>query len=88
MIAYTGPVVVGNAGDNSVSSYRLHASETQQLPYDPTAGADLCGVAMAVNQCRADLQHNLATQRLRYRYSAQQVCCEHCFDEKITTQAF
>jgi len=24
-------VVVGNVGDSSVSSYRLHASETQQL---------------------------------------------------------
>jgi len=28
---YIRPVVVGNVGDNSVSSYRLHASETQQL---------------------------------------------------------
>ena len=30
-----GPVVVGNVGDNSVSSYQLHASETQQ-PATPT----------------------------------------------------
>ena len=28
---YTGPVVVGNVGDNSLSSYLVHASETQQL---------------------------------------------------------
>ena len=27
---YIGPVVVGNVGDNSVSGYRLHASETEQ----------------------------------------------------------
>jgi len=26
-----GPIVVGNVGDNSISSYRQHASETQQL---------------------------------------------------------
>jgi len=45
-----GPVVVGNVGDNSDSSYRLHASETQQLSYVPMADATpicyLCGVAM------------------------------------------
>jgi len=29
----TNDIVVGNEGDNSVSSYRLHASETQQLSY-------------------------------------------------------
>ena len=35
-------------GDNSVSSYRLHAAETQQLSYVPmtVADASLCGVAM------------------------------------------
>ena len=44
-------VVVGNVGNNSVSSYRLHASETQQLPYVPMAVDDVtpicywCGVA-------------------------------------------
>jgi len=34
-------VLVDNLGDNSVSSYRLHASETQQLSYmyDPMADA-------------------------------------------------
>jgi len=39
-----GPVVVGNVGDNSVSSCRLHASETQQLA-DATPICYLCGVA-------------------------------------------
>jgi len=43
---YTGPVVVGNVGDNSVSRYRLNASETQQLA-DATPICHLCG---AVNQ--------------------------------------
>ena len=47
---YTGPVVVGNVGDNSVSRYRLNASETQQLA-DATPICYLCG---AVNQWRAD----------------------------------
>ena len=41
---YIGPVVVGNVGDNSVSSYRLHVSETQQLA-DATPIRYLCGVA-------------------------------------------
>jgi len=41
---YIGPVVVGNVGDNSVSSYRLHVSETQQLA-DATPICYLCGVA-------------------------------------------
>jgi len=35
---------VGNAGDNSVSSYRLYASETQQLA-DATPICYLCAVA-------------------------------------------
>jgi len=34
-----GAVVVGNVGDNSVSSYRLHASETHQLSHVPKADA-------------------------------------------------
>jgi len=33
------PVVVGNVGDNNVSSYRLHASKTEQLSYVPMADA-------------------------------------------------
>ena len=33
------PVVVGNVGDNSVSSYRLQASEIQQLSYVPMTDA-------------------------------------------------
>jgi len=41
---YIGPVVVGNVGDNSVSSYRLHVSETQQLA-DATSICYLHGVA-------------------------------------------
>ena len=36
---YIGPVVEGNVGDNSVSSYRLRASETQQLSCVPMAYA-------------------------------------------------
>jgi len=68
---YIEPVVVGNVGDNGVSSYRLHAYETQQLA-DATPICYLCGAARgaAVNQRRADLQHaTLATQRLRYPVS-------------------
>ena len=41
---------MGNIGDNSVTSYRLHASETQQLSYVPMADDTpfcyLCGVAV------------------------------------------
>ena len=54
--AHHDTVVVGNVGDNSVSSYRLHACEKQQLSYAPMADATpiccLCGVAdwAAVNQ--------------------------------------
>jgi len=41
---YIGPVVVGNVGDNSVSSCRQDASETQQLA-DASPICYLCGVA-------------------------------------------
>jgi len=48
---------VGNVGDNSISSYRLHASEIQQLscaPIIPMADATpiwyLCGVARGSRQ--------------------------------------
>ena len=62
---------MGNVGDNSVSSYQ-HASETQQLPYVPIAGATpvryLYGVAMGQPSTK-DLQLVLATQRLRYTLS-------------------
>jgi len=40
-----GRVVVSNVGDNSVSSYRLYASETQQQLADATPICYLCGVA-------------------------------------------
>jgi len=60
-----GSVVVGNVGDNSVSSYRLRACETQQLT-DATPRVELLGAA--VSQWRANLQHNLATQRLFFLY--------------------
>ena len=43
------PVVVGNVGDNSVSSYRLHASETQQLA-SAAPICQLCGVARGSRQ--------------------------------------
>ena len=62
---------MGNVSDNGVSSYRLHAYETQQLA-DATPICYLCGAARgaAVNQRWADLQHaTLATQRLRYPVS-------------------
>ena len=43
-----GPVVVGNVGNNSVSSYRLHAYETQQMPcFDGRHHIHLCEVARA-----------------------------------------
>jgi len=43
------PVVVGNVGDSSVSSYRLHASETQQLA-SAAPICQLCGVARGSRQ--------------------------------------
>jgi len=59
---------MGNVGDNSVSSYRLNASETQQLADAPLM-CYLCGVdGAAVNQSRTDMQHTLATQWLRDRH--------------------
>ena len=64
------PVVVGNVGDNSSvsSSYRLYASETQQLA-DATPICYLWSCyGAAVNQRRADLLHTLATPQLRDRY--------------------
>ena len=39
IIYWAGQVVVGNVGDSSVSSYRLHAFETQHLSYVPMAEA-------------------------------------------------
>jgi len=39
-----GSFVVGNVGDNGVSSHRLHASEMQQMA-DATPICSLCGVA-------------------------------------------
>jgi len=70
MILYWACIVVGNVCDNSVDSYRLHASETQLLSYvadaTPMLSVWSC-YGTAVSQSRADLQHTLATQRLRYR---------------------
>ena len=43
---HVGPVVVGNVGDKSASSYRLHASETQQLSCVPMAVADATPTCM------------------------------------------
>ena len=45
--------VVGNVGDNSVGSYRLHASETQQLA-DATPICYLCGVARGMQSSTND----------------------------------
>jgi len=56
-------VVVGNVDDNSVSSCRLRASETQQLA-DATPSCCLCGVARgppSTNDgptCNTPQQHN------------------------------
>jgi len=67
---------MGNVGDNSVSSYRLRASETQQLSYVPMADATpICyQYELALGQPSANdgptcklQQHTLATHRLRYR---------------------
>jgi len=55
-------LVMGNVGDNSVGSYRLHASETQQLA-DTTPVCYLCGVS------RQPMTGRLATQRLRDRFT-------------------
>jgi len=41
-----GSVVVGNVGDNSVSSYRLRTSETQQLAH-ATPRVELLGAAVS-----------------------------------------
>ena len=49
---YTGPVVVGNVGDGSVSSYRLRASEIQQLSYVPTAVRYLSVLEVFLNDVR------------------------------------
>jgi len=70
-LAYIGPVVVGNIGDNSVSSYRLHVSETQQLSYVQTADATpcrLCGVARISRQPMTG-RHAIhpTTTKLQYR---------------------
>ena len=58
--------------DNSVGSYHLHASETQQLSYvaEATPIFYLCGVARA-HPITGQLATPLATQRLRYRLSAE-----------------
>jgi len=53
----TGPVVVGNVGDNSVGSYRLRAPETQQLavPHSSVICVKLLG------DCRQPVTGRLAT---------------------------
>jgi len=65
---YSGPVVVGNVGDNSVSSYRLYASETQQLSYvaDATPICYLRGGARGKPSTRHGPTCN-TPQRLRRR---------------------
>jgi len=60
---------VGNVGDNSVSSYRLYASETQQPSYVPITVADatpVCYLSGVVRGSRQPVTGQLATQRLRY----------------------
>jgi len=51
------PVVVGNVGDNSVSSYRLHVSETQQL----ASAAPICQLCGVVRGSRQPVTGRLAT---------------------------
>jgi len=59
--AYIGPVVAGNVvTDNSVRHLKHNSWPT---PRPSVIGVELLGAA--VNQWRADLQHTLATQRLR-----------------------
>ena len=68
---YIGPVGVANIVDN-VSSYRLHASETQQLSYvtDTTLICYLCGVARALPStnhqptCNTPQQHNTVKREM------------------------
>ena len=61
---------MGNVGDNGVSSYRLHAYETQQMA-DATPICYLCGAARgaAVNQeCRTQARRPQARRtRARHR---------------------
>jgi len=53
-------------GDNSVSRYCLYTSETQQLSSARRQWSSVWSCyGAAVSQWRADLQHTLATQRLR-----------------------
>ena len=58
---------MGNVGDNSVSSYRLHARGTAVICVDGRRHSHLLSVwsccGSAANQRQADLQHILATQR-------------------------
>ena len=59
---YIGPVVVGNVGDNSASSYRVHASETQQLSYVPMVDATpICTCVELLGQSRQPMTGRLAT---------------------------
>jgi len=69
------PVVVGNVGDNSVSSYRLYASD---LKHNSWPTPHLRGVARGQpsTEWQADLQHVLATQRLRDRH--RRLRCAQC----------
>jgi len=51
---------VGNVGDNSVGSYRLHASETQQLSYVADA-APICHLCRVARGSRQPMTGRLAT---------------------------
>jgi len=53
---------VGNVGDNSASSYRVHASETQQLSYLPMVDATpICTCVELLGQSRQPMTGRLAT---------------------------
>ena len=64
LLQYIWPVVVGNVGHYRANSYRLHASETQQLSYVSMAVADanpsVIGVQLLVGS-RQPMAARLAT---------------------------
>ena len=62
---YVGPVVVGNVGDNSASSYRLHASQKHNSWPTPHPSVICMELLRGSRQpMTGPLQHTLATQRL------------------------
>ena len=69
---------MGNVGDNSVSIYHLHSSETQQLSYVANATPICVELLGHSRQPIMGLTH-LATPRLRYRLLGR-IACMQCID--------